>query len=126
MGEHANRLLPKPLPTCTEIPGSITQKIIANPAVAMIVKQGRLLGEQPSKVVQVLNAVQRSDLTDDQEFHDIVKEVRSEASAYGRVNQVVIPRPAKDGGYTIGVGKIFVLFEDLTAARKFQSDTNGR
>jgi len=113
-------------PTCTEINGSITQKIIANPAVAMLVKQGRILGEQPSTVVQVLNAVQRADLVDDQEYDDIVKEVRKEASAYGKVNQVIIPRPLKDGGHIVGVGKIFVLFVDLTAARKFQSDTNGR
>jgi len=40
--------------------------------------------------------------------------------------QVVIPKPAKDGTYIDGVGKIFVYFSDLTSARKFQLDANGR
>jgi len=118
---------PKAVSPCAEHSNSITKKIISNPEVAMHVKQGRVLGEQPSRVVQVLNAVQRSDLADDQEYDDILGEVRSEASKYGRITQLMIPRPAKDGKtYIAGVGKIFVVFDDLTAARKFQLDTNGR
>merc|ERR1712137_610690 len=66
------------------------------------------------------------DLMDDQDFEDICAEIHSEASKHGTVTQVVIPKPAKDGSYVDGVGKIFVAFQDLTAARKFQLDANGR
>merc|ERR1712014_65875 len=63
---------------------------------------------------------------DDQDFEDITAEVHSEASKHGTVTRVVIPKPSKDGTFVDGVGKIFINFADLTAARKFQMDANGR
>ena len=39
----------------------------------------------------------------------------------------VIPKPDKTGREVVdGVGKAFVRFQDLTAARKFQAEPNGR
>lgn len=115
-------------PTCSQHPNSITHRIISNKVMASHVKQGLLIGINPSLVVQLLNAVKRSELTDDVEYNDILGQVRNEASKYGKVKQVVIPRPAKDGSHVSGsgVGKIFAVFENLTAARKFQVDSNGR
>merc|ERR1712066_828942 len=100
--------------------------IVSNPVLAMQVKQGREVGSRPSTVVQLLNAVYQEDLMDDQDFEDITAEVHAEASKHGTVTQVVIPKPAKDGSYVDGVGKVFISFQDLTAARKFQMDANGR
>jgi splicing factor U2AF subunit len=118
---------PKAQPVAaTAMANSMTQKIVSNPVLAMQVKQGREVGSRPSSVVQLLNAVYQEDLMDDQDFEDITAEVHSEASKHGTVTQVVIPKPAKDGAYVDGVGKIFVAFQDLTAARKFQMDANGR
>ncbi|CAE7580881.1 U2AF65A [Symbiodinium microadriaticum] len=108
------------------MPNSMTQKIVKNPVLAMQVKQGREIGSRPSTVVQLINAVYQEDLMDDQDYDDITAEVHSEASKHGNVMRVVIPKPAKDGAYVDGVGKIFVAFSDLTAARKFQMDANGR
>jgi len=110
----------------TAMANSMTQKIVSNPVLAMQVKHGREVGSKPSSVVQLLNAVYQEDLMDDQDFEDICAEIHSEASKHGTVTQVVIPKPAKDGSYVDGVGKIFVAFQDLTAARKFQLDANGR
>jgi len=110
----------------TAMANSMTQKIVSNPVLAMQVKQGREVGSRPSTVVQLLNAVYQEDLMDDQDFEDITAEIHSEASKHGTVSQVVIPKPAKDGSYVDGVGKVFVAFQDLTAARKFQMDANGR
>merc|ERR1712185_263777 len=118
---------PKSQPVAaTAMSNSMTQKIVSNPVLAMQVKQGREVGSRPSTVVQLLNAVYQEDLMDDQDFEDITAEIHSEASKHGTVSQVVIPKPAKDGSYVDGVGKIFVYFQDLTAARKFQIDANGR
>merc|ERR1711953_1566561 len=103
-----------------------TQKIVSNPVLAMQVKQGREVGSKPSTVVQLINAVYQEDLMDDQDFEDITSEVHAEASKHGTVMQVVIPKPAKDGSYVDGVGKIFIFFQDMTGARKFQIDANGR
>merc|ERR1712064_32716 len=117
--------MPQPV-AATAMANSITQKIVSNPVLAMQVKQGREVGSRPSTVVQLLNAVYQEDLMDDQDFDDITAEVHSEASKHGAVTRVLIPKPAKDGSYVDGVGKIFVSFQDLTAARKFQMDANGR
>merc|ERR1712125_247256 len=127
LGGASQQAAPKPQPVAaTAMSNSMTQKIVANPVLAMQVKQGREIGSRPSTIVQLLNAVYQEDLMDDQDHEDITAEVHSEASKHGTVTQVVIPKPAKDGAYVDGVGKIFVAFQDLTASRKFQMDANGR
>merc|ERR1712217_55565 len=113
---------PKAQPVAaTAMSNSMTQKIVSNPVLAMQVKQGREVGSRPSQVVQILNAVFQEDLMDDQDYEDITAEVHSEASKHGTVTRVVIPKPSKDGQFNEGVGKIFISFADLTAARKFQN-----
>eukprot|EP00931_Biecheleriopsis_adriatica_P072900 TRINITY_DN47281_c0_g1_i1.p1 TRINITY_DN47281_c0_g1~~TRINITY_DN47281_c0_g1_i1.p1 ORF type:complete len:419 (+),score=95.32 TRINITY_DN47281_c0_g1_i1:48-1304(+) len=112
--------------TCTDNPHSITQKIIKNPAVAFDVKQGRLVGSEASTVVQLINAISRTERLEEQDYEDILQEMYSEAAAVGKVIRVEIPRPSADGSNVSGLGKVFIAFEDLTSARKFQLDTNGR
>jgi len=104
----------------------MTQKIVSNPVLAMQVKQGREVGSRPSTIVQLLNAVYQEDLMDDQDYEDITAEFHSDASKHGTVTRVVIPKPAKTGENVDGVGKVFISFQDLTAARKYQMDANGR
>lgn len=110
----------------TAMSNSMTQKIVSNPVLAMQVKQGREIGSRPSPVVQLMNAVYQEDLMDDQDYDDIMSEIHNMASKHGTVSRVIIPKPAKDGSSVDGVGKVFVSFQDLTAARKFQLDCNGR
>jgi splicing factor U2AF subunit len=127
LGGASQTAAPKPQPVAaTAMSNSMTQKIVSNPVLAMQVKQGREIGSRPSTIVQLLNAVYQEDLMDDQDYEDITAEVHSEASKHGTVTRVVIPKPAKDGSFVDGVGKVFVSFADLTAARKFQVDSNGR
>lgn len=127
LGGASQTAAPKPQPVAaTAMSNSMTQKIVSNPVLAMQVKQGREIGSRPSTIVQLLNAVYQEDLMDDQDYEDITAEVHSEASKHGTVTRVVIPKPAKDGSFVDGVGKVFVSFADLTAARKFQVDANGR
>lgn len=125
--QAAQSAQPKAQPVAaTAMANSMTQKIVSNPVLAMQVKQGREVGSRPSTVVQLLNAVYQEDLMDDQDYDDIMSEVHNMASKHGTVSRVVIPKPAKDGSYVDGVGKIFISFQDLTAARRFQMDSNGR
>merc|ERR1712217_111128 len=115
-----------PAPTATALPSSVSQKIAKNPTVAMQVKTGCDFGAKPTTVVQLLNAVYRVELSDDQEYEDIFEEMQKEASTYGAVKKLVIPRPAADGSLTPGVGKVFIAFRNAIAARKFQNESNGR
>eukprot|EP00930_Biecheleria_cincta_P046894 TRINITY_DN32422_c0_g1_i1.p1 TRINITY_DN32422_c0_g1~~TRINITY_DN32422_c0_g1_i1.p1 ORF type:complete len:618 (-),score=170.26 TRINITY_DN32422_c0_g1_i1:64-1917(-) len=127
LGAQSTAAAPKAQPVAaTAMANSMTQKIVSNPVLAMQVKQGREVGSRPSLVVQLLNAVYQEDLMDDGDYDDITAEIHSEASKHGTVTRVVIPKPSKDGAYVDGVGKIFVAFQDLTSARKFQMDANGR
>jgi len=126
-GSAAADNVPKSAPVAaTAMSNSMTQKIVSNPVLAMQVKQGREIGSRPTTVVQLLNAVYQEDLMDDQDYDDIMAEVHNMASKHGTVSRVIIPKPAKDGSYVDGTGKVFVSFQDLTAARKFQLDVNGR
>lgn len=127
LGGAAQQAAPKPQPVAaTAMSNSMTQKIVSNPVLAMQVKQGREVGSRPSTVVQLLNAVYQEDLMDDQDYDDIMAELHAEASKHGTVMRIVMPKPAKDGSFVDGVGKVFISFQDLTAARRFQMDSNGR
>lgn len=126
-GQQQQGNAPKAQPVAaTAMSNSMTQKIVSNPVLAMQVKQGREIGSRPSPIVQLLNAVYQEDLMDDQDYDDIMAEIHNMASKHGTVSRVIIPKPSKDGTQIDGVGKVFVVYSDVTAARKFQLDVNGR
>ncbi|KAF4698046.1 Serine/threonine-protein kinase Kist, partial [Perkinsus olseni] len=106
---------------------SMTARVLANPALAAQLKAGREIGSTPSTVVQLLNAVYIEDLMSETEVKSIEDEIRDEAQKHGTVLEVRVPRPSASlTPYANGVGKIFVQFADITAARKFQAANNGR
>ena len=51
----------------------------------------------PTKVLLLLNMVSASELNDDEEFKDILLDVRDECQRFGAVERVVIPRPLREG-----------------------------
>ena len=105
---------------------SISARIAANPALSAQLAASREIGARPSTVVQLLNAVYPEDLISDTDYLQILEEVKSEAAKWGIIESVRAPRPASDLSAPPGCGKIFVQFKDLTSARKFQYDMNGR
>ena len=110
----------------TAVPTSVTARIMSNPILAAQIKQGREIGSRPSLVVQLLNAVYPEDIVNDSDYNEIVKEVKEEALKFGHVETIKIPRPTAMNSAPLGMGKIFVQFSDLTSARKFQQELNGR
>ncbi|KAF9107582.1 U2 small nuclear RNA auxiliary factor 2 [Mortierella sp. GBA35] len=85
----------------------------------------------PTNVLQLLNMVSPEELEDDNEYEDIVEDIRDECSKFGHVLEVKIPRPVV-GHVVPGVGKIFVKYssaEETTVAlgalsgRKFADRT---
>lgn len=92
----------------------------------------------PSRILMLLNAVTPENLSDDQEYAEIVEDVQAECSKYGTVEEVLVPRSA-DGappnnsstssfsemGAT-GVGKIYVKFAQVAACRAACRALGGR
>lgn len=85
-----------------------------------------------SKVVQLINAVSIKDLKDDLNVKFLYKDMKAEASEFGNVVSVKIPRPANDFTpglqqlNTAGLGKIFIEFDDESSALKAIMELSGR
>ncbi|KAK9315733.1 hypothetical protein V1522DRAFT_407374 [Lipomyces starkeyi] len=74
-----------------------------------------------TRILQLLNMIVPEDLNDEDEYEDIREDVREECEKFGKVIDLKIPRPTASNKTPLGVGKIFVRFEDgeaCTAALK--------
>ncbi|CRH01236.1 splicing factor U2AF large subunit, putative [Plasmodium relictum] len=108
------------------LPNSISQKILSNSIIGLQIQASRKIGEKPSRVIQLTNAVFQEDLIIDSQYEEILREIKEEAEKYGPLQNIVIPKPNKDLSFTEGVGKIFLHYQDETTARKAQYMFNGR
>lgn len=70
------------------------------------------MGGHPTEVLCLMNMVLPEELLDDEEYEEIVEDVRDECSKYGLVKSIEIPRPV-DGVEVPGCGKIFVEFTSV-------------
>ncbi|KAH3861347.1 splicing factor U2AF 50 kDa subunit-like isoform X2 [Dreissena polymorpha] len=78
-----------------------------------------------TEVLCLMNMVTPDDLEDEEEYEDILEDVREECSKYGIVKSLEIPRPIK-GIDVPGCGKIFVEFNSLIDCQKAQQALTGR
>jgi splicing factor U2AF subunit len=69
--------------------------------------------------------VTEKELEDDEEYGDILEDVKEEAGKHGAVLSVEIPRP-NSGANPSAVGKIFVEFGDASDAVKASGALGGR
>ncbi|KAK8717549.1 hypothetical protein V6N13_044811 [Hibiscus sabdariffa] len=104
------------------------QEIILQHAQQQIALQRLILQPQgvPTKVVCLTQAISEDDLRDDEEYGDIVEDMRQEGGKYGALVNVVIPRPNPNGEPLPGVGKVFLEYSDVEGSRKAQAAMNGR
>ncbi|KAF9358394.1 U2 small nuclear RNA auxiliary factor 2 [Mortierella sp. AD094] len=79
----------------------------------------------PTTVLQLLNMVTPEELEDDQEYEDIVDDIRDECGKFGRVVDVKIPRPVA-GEVIAGTGKIFVMYSNVDEATTALRALSGR
>lgn len=100
--------------------------------IRKLVKNVYVLQHPKLRVVQLLNVVTAKDLVQDENFKFIQQDIKTEASQFGVVVSMKIPRPAND--YTPGIvqftqpglGKIFIEFEDEKMAFKAIMELAGR
>lgn len=64
------------------------------------------------------------DLQDDEEYDDIVDDIKTECVKFGKVNSITVPRPG--GECESAVGKVFVEFDEVQGAEKAASELHGR
>lgn len=79
----------------------------------------------PTEVLCLMNMVVPEELEDEEEYEDIVEDVREECTKYGTVKSLEIPRPIK-GVEVPGCGKIFVEFNSIIDCQKAQQALTGR
>ncbi|XP_026852402.1 U2 small nuclear RNA auxiliary factor 2b isoform X1 [Electrophorus electricus] len=83
------------------------------------------MGGIPTEVLCLMNMVAPEELLDDEEYEEIVEDVRDECSKYGQVKSIEIPRPV-DGLEVPGTGKIFVEFTSVFDSQKAMQGLTGR
>ena len=66
-------------------------------------------------------AVVADELADDEEYAEIVEDMREEGGKYGKLEEVVVPRPAKEG-----VGLVVLAFAEPSGAGAAYQALNGR
>ncbi|KAK2156284.1 hypothetical protein LSH36_217g05028 [Paralvinella palmiformis] len=78
-----------------------------------------------TEVLCLMNMVAPEELEDEEEYEEILDDVKEECSKYGYVKSIEIPRPIK-GVEVPGVGKIFVEFNSIIDCQKAQQALTGR
>jgi len=79
----------------------------------------------PTEVLCLLNMVMPDELTDEEEYEDILEDIREECAKYGTVKSVEIPRPVP-GVEVPGCGRVFVEFYSIPDCQKAQHALTGR
>ena len=78
------------------------------------------------KVVRLANAVTLEELEDDDDYEDIVEDMREEAGKYGQVVDVHVPRPTGKGDPPPGVGLVLIEFVSPESALNARLGLHGR
>ncbi|KAJ4932579.1 hypothetical protein JOQ06_010997 [Pogonophryne albipinna] len=79
----------------------------------------------PTEVLCLLNMVMPEELVDDEDYEEILEDIREECCKYGSVRSIEIPRPV-DGVEVPGCGKIFVEYVSAADGQKAMQALTGR
>ncbi|KAG8381450.1 hypothetical protein BUALT_Bualt06G0123200 [Buddleja alternifolia] len=79
-----------------------------------------------TKVVCLTQVVTPDELINDDEYEDIVEDMKTECEKFGSLVNVIIPRPHPNGEMAPGVGKVFLEYADIESATKARQGLNGR
>ncbi|KAI1707538.1 RNA recognition motif domain-containing protein [Ditylenchus destructor] len=76
----------------------------------------------PTEVLCLMNMITEEDLKEDEEYEDILEDIREECAKYGNVRSLEIPRPV----IGVEVRGVFVEFSDKNECQKAQAALTGR
>lgn len=80
----------------------------------------------PTPVLLLLNLVEEEELVDEAAVEALRQDIEEEASTFGQVLSLQIPRPAQAGTVSPGVGKVFVEFSTAAEAQAAFAGLAGR
>ncbi|KAA8540779.1 hypothetical protein F0562_024302 [Nyssa sinensis] len=86
-------------------------------------------GSLATKVLCLTQVVTADELKDDEDYEDIMEDMRTECGKFALCRslvKVVIPRPKPSGEPSPGVGKVFLEYADVDSATKARSGLDGR
>ncbi|MCJ1287364.1 hypothetical protein MMC26_006713 [Xylographa opegraphella] len=81
---------------------------------------------EEGRVLQLLNMVTPEELIDNEDYEEIVEDVKEECEKYGPVLEIKVPRPSGGSRQSNGVGKIFIKYDTPDSARKALQALAGR
>ncbi|MCJ1407944.1 hypothetical protein MMC19_002015 [Ptychographa xylographoides] len=81
---------------------------------------------EEGRVLQLLNMVTPEELIDNEDYEEIVEDVKEECEKYGPVLEIKVPRPSGGSRQSAGVGKIFIKYDNADSARKALQALAGR
>ncbi len=137
IGAKSNQIYVDPLEYLTDperqaIANLLNPQIPVQAALANLQSQG-LLFVEPTRILVLLNLVSEKELEDDEEFEELVSDIKAECSKYGPIRNVIIPRPEQDvnsenyySNKNQGVGKVLVEYETKEQAKQAQTNLAGR
>ena len=82
-------------------------------------------GGAVTNVIMCNNMVSAEELSNDEDYEDIIADIQEECGKAGNLLRVVIPRP-KAGVNVVGVGKVFLKYTDVAGAQAGIALLNGR
>ena len=85
-----------------------------------------LFAMTPSRVIQFMNMISYEDLFEEDEIFQVKDDILTECRAFGEIISIEIPKPDDYGVATFGVGKIFVKFNHIIAAKQARYRMSGR
>ncbi|KAG7544818.1 RNA-binding domain superfamily [Arabidopsis suecica] len=83
-------------------------------------------GAMATTVVCLTQVVTEDELRDDEEYEDIMEDMRQEGGKFGALTNVVIPRPSPNGEPVPGLGKVFLKYADTDGSTRARTGMNGR
>ncbi|XP_056686597.1 splicing factor U2af large subunit B isoform X3 [Spinacia oleracea] len=82
--------------------------------------------ESPTKILCLNQVVTVDELRDDNEYEEILEDMRDECGKFGDLTNIVIPRPDMEGKLIPGVGKVFLEYADTSACASAKNMLGGR
>ncbi|XP_042426894.1 splicing factor U2af large subunit B-like isoform X2 [Zingiber officinale] len=96
------------------------------PCASLLTKLVYQAGSLPTKILCLTQVVNEEELKDDEEYEDIMEDMRGEGGKYGNLVNVIIPRPGPNGEPVPGLGKVFLEYSDVDGSTKARQALNGR
>ncbi|KMZ72825.1 Splicing factor U2af large subunit B [Zostera marina] len=80
----------------------------------------------PTKIICLTEVISVDELKNDEEYAEILEDMREESGKFGSLVNIIIPRPSSTGEDIPGVGKVFLEYEDISGSSKAKSALHGR